>query len=332
MPRGYRRARSHQDADLGVAAHGAGVLADDVVGGRPPTSGSAAASPRARCGPPCGPARRRGRSGCRSRTTRGGRIWRRTSNRSASGNTRSSRPALPVSSSTFEPAGIVDAVQLDRRASSTGPGPATAPRSAAAPRPRWRSARARPPARPAGRGARRARTAALPSSRPTVSVPALKSRLANVGDLVAVEATGGAVVVGDLGLAERADQVVLRVRPRGGRPARARYPCSAICAVERDVVDHPDAGLDVEDLVDVVALLLLVLRRHAERASRSPSTAAGRRSPARSRSVRCPTSGSSSSAQSSRMRSSSLVTRRGVNARDTSARSVVCSGGSMKII
>ena len=57
------------DRHLGVPAHGAGVQAHDARRGRPPRSGSAAASPRSRCVPRGGPARRRGRSGCRTRTT-----------------------------------------------------------------------------------------------------------------------------------------------------------------------------------------------------------------------------------------------------------------------
>ena len=55
----------------------------------------------------------------------------------------------------------------------------------------------------------------------------------------------------------------LRVRGAVHRSAR-QVPVEDVPRVERDVVDHPDAGLDVEHEVDLLAHLLPIGSRHAE--------------------------------------------------------------------
>jgi hypothetical protein len=90
-----------------------------------------------------------------------------------------------------------------------------------------------------------------------------EQHLAEVRGLVRREAPRLAVVVGDLGRGQRRQHVVARVHPPVvdlGEQVLVDLPDR----VERRLVDHPDAFLDVEDRIDDVAQLLLVRLGHPE--------------------------------------------------------------------
>ena len=159
----------------------------------------------------------------------------------------------------------------------------------------------------------------------------VEQQAAEAGDLLVGEPTGRAVAIVDLGQAQRADHVVLWLSGAAGDQRLEVVPQLELGG-HGDMVDHPDARLDVEDLVDVLALLLALVVRHAEQRGDDQGRQVGAEVGDVVESGRADVRDRGGRAQNPRIRSSRPPIRRGVNARETSERRTVCSGGSMKII
>jgi hypothetical protein len=138
------------------------------------------------------------------------------------------------------------------------------------------------------------------------------------------------VLVGDLGRAQRGDEVFLRVG-EAAADERVEIAVQADLGRQRGVVDHAHAGFDVEDLVDVAALLLALVVGDAEQGRDDErgqlSAEVGDVVEATGPDVQVEEPGAE--APDALLETTDPS---GVNARETSDRSAVWSGGSMKII
>ena len=253
------------------------------------------------------------------------------SNRSASAYSRSSRFAAPVSSSTREPFGIVDAV----RGHVVGEHAALVLRR----RPVAQRLLDRAGDRAPGRRASCCHSPGLRWNSTDRVGEQLRERLGagradqrREADHLAVGEPRGRAVVGvDLGFAQLGDEAVVGMRTLVGEE---RCPVLAGLAHRLDrVVGDVRRFLEaVERRVHPVPERVAVGGGNAEQLHDHVHRAGSPRTPRRSRRRPARASGSRQSIAVARTNGSSSVIARGVNARLTSLRCTSCSGGSMKII
>ena len=267
-----------------------------------------------------GRARRRGTRGCRDRSRRAAPpMTRSMSNSSGRSHTRSSRFAEPSSSSTFAPSGISLRRAARPGGSACAPSAASILRSAGSPRPRRGCGRDRPRpcARSVGKALEReqavgeqlrgglvARDDQEEAGSPPPARRRARRRPAPAAHSAVVRSSG-ACPGGDRGAALGDEVAEVLVEVRRGRDAGGRDVGNALVAVEQRVRPDPE---------------LLLVELPARRAcARSRPSAAAPRSRRRGRPRPSRSARRESSCASARISGSRSATRRGVNARLTSA-------------